>query len=158
MTKEAMKNLSTYVTYQDFLKLEQAAKEYENAAILKRARKGEYSLFIRLLFFTGARIAEIVGASERTFTQCLFYNKRKGRCPKWVVSRDDKVCLDNKCTHLKQYVQKAHHGIRVNDIVFKDRLIAVYGKNVKSNELKPRTIVIDKETLIIIQEHIKIYN
>ncbi len=55
-------------------------------------------------------------------------------------------------------MQKEHHGIRVKDIVFKDRLIAVYGKNVKSHELKPRTIVIDSYTLNLIQEHIKKYS
>jgi hypothetical protein len=118
MASEAMKNLSAYITYEDFLKLEQAAKQYENAAVLKHAKNGDYSLFIRLLFFTGARIAEIVGAPKRTFTQCLFYNKRKGRCPKWIATRNDTVCIDSKCPHLVPYVQKEHHGIRVKDIVF----------------------------------------
>ncbi len=158
MVSEAMKNLSAYVTYQDFLKLEQAAKEYENIAVLKHAKKGDYSLFIRLLFFTGARIAEIVGSPKRTFTQCLSYNKRKGRCPKWITVKKDDICIDCKCPHLVTYVQKEHHGIRVKDIVFNDRLIAVYGKNVKSNELKPRTIVIDADTLNMIQEHTKKYS
>ncbi len=158
MASEAIKNLSAYVTYEDFLKLEQAAKDYENSAVLKRARKGEYSLFIRLLFFTGARIAEIVGAPKRTFTQCLFYNKRKGRCPKWSAIREDKVCIDSKCPHFMTYVQKEHHGIRVRDIVFKDRLIAVYGKSVKSIELKPRTVIIDLDTLNLVHNHIKKYS
>ncbi len=158
MVSEAIKNLSAYVTYEDFLKFEQAAKDYESIAVLKRARKGEYSLFIRLLFFTGARIAEIVGTPKRTFTQCLFYNKRKGRCPKWSAIRDDKVCIDGNCPHFMTYVLKEHHGIRVKDIVFKDRIIAIYGKNVKSCELKPRTIVIDSDTLNLIQEHIKRYS
>ncbi len=160
MVSEAIKNLSAYVTYEDFLKLEQAAKDYENGTILKRARKGEYSLFIRLLFFSGARIAEIVGTPKRPYTQCLFpgFNKRKGRCPKWSDIKDDKICIDSKCPYLVTYVQKEHHGIRVKDIVFKDRIIAIYGKNVKSCELKPRTIVIDSDTLNLIQEHIKKYS
>lgn len=153
-----MKNLSAYVKYEDFLKLEKAAKEYENIAVLKRARKGDYSLFIRLLFFTGARISEIVGVPKTTYTQCGFFNKRKGNCPKWSVERDDVVCLRNSCPHLKTYVHKEHYGIRVKDIVMKDRLIAVYGKNVKSDELKPRTVIIDKHTLNLIQEHIIKYS
>jgi len=158
MVKEAMKNLSAYIKYEDFLTLEQAAKEYENIAILKGANKGDYSLFIRMLFFTGARIAEVVGVPKRVFTQCLHFNKRKGNCPKWIVERDDAVCLRNSCPHLSTYVQKEHHGIRVKDIVFRDRLIAVYGKNVKSTELKARTIIIDTDTLNKIQEHIKKYS
>ncbi|HWQ96057.1 MAG TPA: site-specific integrase [Candidatus Methylomirabilis sp.] len=158
MVSEAMKNLSAYVTYQDFLKLEETAKEYENNAVLKHAKKGDYSLFIRLLFFTGARIAEVVGVPKRVFTQCLHFNKRKGNCPKWIIERDDAVCLRNSCPHLSTYIQKEHHGIRVRDIVFKDRLIAVYGKSVKSNELKARTIIIDIDTLNLIQEHIKKYS
>ncbi len=160
MVSNAMKNLSAYVTYEDFLKLEQAAKEYEGDAVLKRARKGEYSLFIRLLFFTGARISEIVGSPGRAFTQCLSpdYNKRKGRCPKWRAIKNDKACQDSKCPHLKTYMIKEHHGIRVKDIVFKDRLIAVYGKSVKSNELKPRTVIVDPDTLNLIQGHIKKYS
>ncbi len=106
MVSDAMKNLSAYVTYKDFLKLEQTAKEYENIAVLKRARKGSYSLFIRLLFFTGARIAEIVGSPGRVLTQCLFpdYNKRKGRCPKWRAIKDDKVCQNNECHYLRTYI------------------------------------------------------
>ncbi len=158
MASQAMKNLSTYVKYDDFLKLEYAAKEYENIAVLKSAKKGDYSLFIRLLFFTGARVAEVVGSPKRTFTQCLFFNKRKGRCAKWIMVKNDSVCINSKCPHLATYVQKEHHGIRVKDIVFNDRLIAVYGKNVKSNELKPRTIIIDADTLNMIQEHIKKYS
>jgi integrase/recombinase XerD len=158
MVSEAMKNLSAYVMFQDFQKLEQAAKEYENIAVLKHARKGDYSLFIRLLFFTGARISEIVGVPKRIFTQCLYFNKRKGNCPQWIVERDDSVCLRKSCPHLSTYIQKEHHGIRVKDIVFRDRIIAVYGKNVKSNELKPRTIIIDTDTLNLIQEHIEKYS
>ncbi|MCD4821791.1 MAG: site-specific integrase [Methanococcoides sp.] len=156
MAKEAMKNLSAYVTYEDFLKLEKAAKEYEESTVLKKARAGEYSLLIRILFFTGARIAEVVGNPRRVFTQCLFptNNKRKGNCPKWSKVRDDAVCIDAECKYFATYVQKEHHGIRVKDIS-KDRLIAVYGKNVKSNELKPRTVIIDSKTFELIQEHIK---
>ncbi len=56
------------------------------------------------------------------------------------------------------YIQKEHYGIRVKDIVFKDRLIAVYGKSVKSTELKPRTVIVDLDTLNLIQEHIKKYS
>jgi integrase/recombinase XerD len=113
-----------------------------------------------LLFFTGARIAETVGTPKRLFTQCLFrgFNKRKGMCPKWSALNDDSVCIDSKCQSFVTYVQKEHHGIRVKDVVFKDRLIAVYGKNVKSNELKPRTIIIDTDTLNLIQEHITKYS
>jgi hypothetical protein len=158
MVANAMKNLSAYVMFQDFQTLEQAAKEYENIAVLKHARKGDYSLFIRLLFFTGARIAEIVGVPKRIFTQCLYFNKRKGNCPQWIIERDDSVCLRKSCPYLSTYIQKEHHGIRVKDIVFRDRLIAVYGKNVKSNELKPRTIIIDMDTLNLVQEHIKKYS
>lgn len=158
MTASAMKNLSAYVTYQDYRKLEQSAKEYENIAIMKSAKKGDYSLLIRLLFFTGARISEIVGVKKRVFTQCLHFNKRKGNCPQWIIERNDVVCLKNGCPHLSTYIQKEHHGIRVKDIVFKDRLIAVYGKNVKSSELKARTIIIDIDTLNFIQEHIKKYS
>lgn len=155
-----MKNLSTYVTYEDFINMESVAKEYENTAILKRARHGDYSLLIRLLFFTGARISEIVGNPRHVFTQCLFpgNHKRKGNCPKWRAKRDDCVCVDAECEYYTTYVHKKHHGIRVKDIVFKDRLIAVYGKNVKSDELKPRTIIIDTKTLNLIQEHIKTYS
>lgn len=50
MAKPAMKNLSTYVTYEDFLAFEKAAKEFEERAPLKRSRKGNYPLLIRLLF------------------------------------------------------------------------------------------------------------
>jgi integrase len=155
-----MKNLSTYVKYEDFIKLEEAAKQYEDYAVRKKARKGDYSLFIRLLFFTGARISELVGSNQRVFTQCLFqgYKKRKGNCPKWALVRDDKVCIDNNCKHLTAYVQKAHHGIRVKDIVFSDRIIAIYGKNVKSDELKARTVVVDTETLELLSEHIAKYS
>jgi hypothetical protein len=160
MASEAMKNLSAYVTYPDFSKLEQAAKAYENIAILKRARKGDYSLFIRLLFFTGARISEIVGAPRRPFTQCLFlgFSKRKGRCPTWNALQDDSACIDSNCKNFVTYIQKEHPGIRVKDIVFKDRLIAIYGKNVKSTELKPRTVIIDTDTLNLIEEPIKKYS
>jgi integrase/recombinase XerD len=155
-----MKNLSAYVKYEDFLELESAARDYEGYAIRKKAREGEYPLLIRLLFFTGARISEIVGSNQRLFTQCLYpgFKKRKGNCPKWIVSRDDKTCIDSGCKYLTAYVQKAHHGIRVKDIVFSDRIIAVYGKNVKSDELKPRTVIVDVETLEIIKKHIEKYS
>jgi len=158
MVAEAIKNLCVYVKYEDFLRLEQAAKDYESSTVLKRARKGEYSLFIRLLFFTGARIAEIVGTPKRTFTQCLFtgYNKRKGRCSKWSALEDDKACIESKCLHLMTYVQK-EHSIRVKDIVFNDRIIAIYGKNVKSQELKPRTVIIDSDTLLLMLCQLKTY-
>jgi integrase/recombinase XerD len=130
MVSEARKNLSTNLRYEDIHELEKAAKEYEERAFRKRARKGDYSLFIRLLFFTGARISEIVGGNQRIFTQCLFpgYKKRKGNCPKWATLNDDKVCTESNCRYLTAYVQKRHHGIRVKDIVFNDRIIAVYGK------------------------------
>ncbi|WP_292468862.1 site-specific integrase [Methanolobus sp.] len=160
MVSEAMKNLSTFVSYEDFLKLEKTAKEYEVRAIRKKARKGEYSLFVRMLFFTGARISEVVGSNRRVYTQCLFpgFKKRKGNCPKWAAQRDDKVCIEAGCKSLTSYVQKAHHGIRVKDIVFNDRIIAVYGKNVKSDELKARTVIIDSETLEMLREHIERYS
>jgi len=155
-----MKNLSAYVKYEDFLRIEGTAKLYEDSAVRKRARKGDYPLLVRLLFFTGARISEIVGSNQRVFTQCLFpgFKKRKGLCSKWTLLNDDKVCIDNGCKYLNAYVQKAHHGIRVKDIVFADRLIAVYGKNVKSDELKPRTVIIDIETLQLLKEHIERYS
>ncbi|MDP2218169.1 MAG: site-specific integrase [Methanolobus sp.] len=159
MVSDSMKNLSAYVKYEDFLKLESAARDYEGYAIRKKARDGEYPLLIRLLFFTGARISEIVGSNQRIFTQCLYpgFKKRKGNCPKWAISRDDKTCIDSGCKYLAAYVQKAHHGIRVKDIVFKDRIIAVYGKNVKSDELKPRTVIVDTETLELLKMHIERY-
>lgn len=157
MVSGAMKNLSSYVTYEDFLKIEKAAKEYENTAVLKGARKGDYSLLIRLLFFTGARIAEIVGTPRRLYTQCLYpgYQKRKGNCLKWSYLKNDNVCIEDKCPHLTTYILKEHHGIRVKDIIFRDRIIAVYGKSVNSDELKARTVVIDQKTLDIIDNHIK---
>jgi integrase/recombinase XerD len=160
MVKEAMKNLSAFVSYENFLRLEEVAKEYEEYAIRKKARMGEYSLLVRLLFFTGARISEVVGSNKRVFTQCLYpgFRKRKGNCPKWTVSRDDKTCIDSGCKYLSTYVQKAHHGIRVKDIVFQDRIIALYGKNVKSDELKARTVIVDSETLELLREHIKRYS
>ncbi|AEH61284.1 integrase family protein [Methanosalsum zhilinae DSM 4017] len=160
MAKPAMKNLSTYVTYEDFLAFEKAAKEFEERAPLKRSRKGNYPLLIRLLFFTGARIAEIVGTPRRILTQCLSpgNNKRKGRCQKWCIERSDRVCIDSNCEHFRIYIQKYHHGIRVKDISFRDRLIAVYGKSVKSDELKARTVIIDQTTLDLIKEHIEKYS
>lgn len=160
MVKETMKNLSAYVSYEDFVNVELIAKKYENTAILKKSRHGDYSLLIRLLFFTGARISEIVGNPQYIFTQYLFpgNNKRKGNCPKWSAKKDDCVCIDAKCKYHATYVNKKHHGIRVKDIVFKDRLIAIYGKNVKSDELKSRTVIIDQKTLDLIQDHIKKYS
>ncbi|AFV24594.1 integrase family protein [Methanolobus psychrophilus R15] len=160
MVSDAMKNLSAYVKYEDFLEFENAAREYEDYAVRKKARDGEYSLLIRLLFYTGARISEIVGSNQRIFTQCLFpgFKKRKGLCPKWALTKDDKTCIDGGCKYLTAYVQKAHHGIRVKDIVFKDRIIAVYGKNVKSDELKARTVIIDIETLDMLKAHIEKYS
>lgn len=160
LVSDAMKNLSTYVKYEDFIKFEEAAKEYDDYAVRKRARMGDYPLFIRLLFFTGARISEIVGGNQRVFTQCLFpgFKKRKGHCPKWAMAKDDRVCIDAGCKYLNTYVQKKHRGIRVKDIVFNDRIIAVYGKNVKSDELKARTVVIDTDTLELIKQHIERYS
>ncbi|WP_407357209.1 tyrosine-type recombinase/integrase [Methanolobus sp. WCC5] len=157
MVSEAMKDLSTFVRYEDFILLESAAKDYERCAIRKRSRLGDYSLLIRLLFFTGARISEVVGSNQRVFTQCLYpgFRKRKGNCPKWALNRDDRICIESDCKYLKAYVQKRHHGIRVKDIVFKDRIIAVYGKNVKADELKARTVIVDQETLDVLKGHIE---
>ncbi len=157
MSHEAMKNLSSYVTYKDFLKMEAIAKDFEENAVLKKGRRGDYSLLIRLLFFTGARIAEVVGVPRRVYTQCLFpgNHKRKGNCPKWNKIKDDSVCIDADCKYFTTYIQKKHHGIRVKDISFQDRLIAIYGKNVKHDELKARTVIIDLKTLELIKEHIR---
>ena len=104
-----MKNLSAYVTYEDFLKFEKAAIEFENSMRLKRARRGYYSLLIRLMFYTGARIGEIV-------------------------------------------------GIKVKDVIFRDRLIAIYGKSTNSRDLKPRTVIVDQKTMNMIKEHIEKYS
>ncbi|MEZ5333761.1 MAG: site-specific integrase [Methanolobus sp.] len=160
MPASPMKNLSEYVTYEDFLKMEKAAMEFDETARLKSVRKGSYHLLIRLLFFTGARIAEVVGAPGGPVTKCMHpqFDLRKGRCPKWIQVRNDSACIDIDCKHFRTHYLKPHHGIRVKDIVFKDRLIAIYGKHTNSKELKPRTVVIDEDTLKLIEEHITKYD
>lgn len=160
MPSVPIKNLSQYITYEVFLEMEKAAKDFEERAPLKKVRKGSYSLLIRLLFFTGARIAEIVGSPSGTLYKCVHpqFDNRKSRCPKWNQFRNNNVCIDSDCKYFRTHILKAHHGIRVKDILFKERLIAIYGKNTLSKELKARTVVIDDDTLKIIEAHIRKYN
>ncbi|KGK99209.1 integrase [Methanococcoides methylutens] len=160
MPSNPMRNLSEYVKYDDYLKMEKAAKDFENNGRLKKVMRGSYQLLIRLLFFTGARISEIVGTPGGLVTKCMYppFDQKKRMCPKWGKVGDDSACIDSECKYFRTHVLKAHHGIRVKDVLFEDRLIAIYGKNVKSKELKPRTVVIDEETLNLIKVHIEKYS
>lgn len=155
-----MRNLSQYVTYEDFLQMEKAAKHFDENARLKSVRRGSYSLLIRLLFFTGARIAEIVGTPGGSTTKCLHpqFEGLRTQCPKWKQVKNNSACIEIDCKHFRTYTLKPHHGIRVKDVLFKERLIAIYGKNTRSKELKARTVVVDDDTLKKIEAHIKRYN
>ncbi|WP_305064823.1 hypothetical protein [Methanococcoides sp.] len=51
MPSSPMKNLSEYVTYENYLKMDKAAKDFDNDARLKKVKRGSYLLLIRILFF-----------------------------------------------------------------------------------------------------------